>query len=228
MEEKQFLDYEGIAFFKELLNGVDIITATGNGNAYAATLPGVKELKRGMIITIIPDTTSASTIPSLNVNGLGDKNIKQRLSYNTSVTAEAATESWMIANKPVTLMFDGTQWVTITGRPSATALHGTVPIESGGTGADTADAALKKLGAQAQHTTATVTLLASEWTDNTQYVSVKGANELITVLAGPNPDTHQEYSDCNVRCTGQGDGTLTFTCESAPSSDVKANVIFML
>ena len=204
-----------------------IVNATGDGKDYTAAISGVSELREGMIITIIPDTTSAATIPTLNVNSLGVKNIKQRLSINTSLTAEAADDSWMIANKPVPLMYDGTQWVTITGRPAATALYGKTDIKNGGTNAETAAEALINLGAQAQHTTATVTLLASDWTDNTQTVEAKGATETNTVLIGPHPDSHTEYSEYNVRCTGQGNGTLTFTCESAPSADVQANVIFL-
>lgn len=146
MADQQFLDYEGLAAFKELLNGVEIVTATGDGTAYTATIPNLTTLKKGLVITIIPNKTSAATIPSLNVNGLGAKNIKQRLSTNTSLTAEAAADSWMVANKPVPLMFDGTQWVTITGRPSATALHGVVPIKSGGTGGETVEEARQNLG----------------------------------------------------------------------------------
>ena len=145
--EQQFLDYEGLTTFKGQLNGVNIVTATGDGAAYTATIPNVTTLKKGLIITIIPNQTSSATIPTLNLNGLGAKNIKQRLSINTSLTAEAATESWMVANKPVPLLFDGTQWVTITGRPSATAIHGAVPIENGGTGAKNAAAAIENLGA---------------------------------------------------------------------------------
>lgn len=133
-DEQLYLDYEGLAIFKGELNGVDLIKATGNGNAYTATIPNVTALKRGMIITIIPDTTSTATIPNLNVNGLGAKNIKQRISTNTSLTVEAGNASWMIANKPVPLLFDGTQWVTITGRAAAQDLYGTVPLEKGGTG----------------------------------------------------------------------------------------------
>jgi hypothetical protein len=205
----------------------NIVPATGDGKAYTATVPNVTELKKGLIITIIPDTTSSATIPTLNVNGLGKKNIKQRLSTNTSLTAEAATDSWMVANKPVPLMYDGSLWVTITGRPAATALYGKTPIKNGGTNAETAAEALINLGAQAQHTIVTVILLARGWTNNTQTVSAKGATETNTVLVGPHPDSHTEYSEYNVRCTGQGNGTLTFTCESAPSADVQANVIFL-
>ena len=133
-DEQLYLDYEGLATFKVELNGVDLIMATGDGNAYTATIPNVTALKRGMIITIIPDTTSTATIPTLNVNGLGAKNIKQRITTNTSLTVAAGNDSWMIANKPVPLLFDGTQWVTITGRASAQDLYGTVPLEKGGTG----------------------------------------------------------------------------------------------
>ena len=136
-----------LAEFKMGLNGVDIVAATGDGLAYTATIPNLTELKKGLVITIIPDKTSTATIPSLNVNGLGAKNIKQRIANNTSLTAAAAHDSWMIAGKPVPLMYDGSQWVTITGRPSASALYGIAPITSGGTGADNAEDALKNLGA---------------------------------------------------------------------------------
>lgn len=204
-----------------------IVNATGDGMDYTASISGVTELKKGMIVTIIPDTTSAATIPTLNLNGLGVKNIKQRLSTNTSLTAEAATDSWMIAGKPVPLMFDGNQWVTITGRPVASTLYGKTDIKNGGTNAETAAEARVNLGAQAQHAAVTVTLLASDWTDDKQTVNVKGATETNTVLVGPHPDSYTEYSEYNVRCTGQGNGTLTFTCESAPSSDLQANVVFL-
>ena len=146
MADQQFLDYDGLAAFKDFLNGVDIATATGDGAAYTATIPNVTALKKGLVITIIPDTTSSATIPTLNVNGLGAKNIKQRLSLNTSLTTGAATSAWMVANKPVPLLFDGTNWVTITGRPAATTLYGVTPISNGGTGASTADEARINLG----------------------------------------------------------------------------------
>ena len=78
MADQPVLDYEGLAAFKELLNGVDIVTATGDGAAYTAAIPGVTELKKGLVVTIIPDKTSSETIPTLNVNGLGAKSITYR------------------------------------------------------------------------------------------------------------------------------------------------------
>lgn len=97
----------------------NIVTASGNGSAYTATVPGVTTLKSGLVITIIPDTTSTETIPTLNVNGLGAKSIKQKLSVNTALTTEAANESWMVANKPVILQYNGSVWTTIVPRPKA-------------------------------------------------------------------------------------------------------------
>lgn len=227
-DEQQFLDYEGLALFKEILNAVDSVTATSvDGIDYTATIPNMTELKTSKIITIIPDTTSAATIPTLNVNGLGAKNIKQRLSVNTSLTAEASTPTWMIAKKPVPLMFDGTQWVTITGRPSATAIHGAVPIKNGGTEAESAAEALVNLGAQAKHKTVTATLAAGGWTNNSQTIPVSNVTASNTILVGSNPDNNDAYNESKVICTAQGEGTLTFTCEDTPTVDLQVNIIIL-
>lgn len=228
---QSFLDYDGLAFYTTLVKcmiaSARPVDATGDGKAYTATIPEVTELQKGLAIIIVPDTTSAATIPTLNVNGLGAKNIKQRLSFNTSLTAEAATESWMIANKPVPLMFDGTQWVTITGRPSASSIYGEVPIESGGTGASTAEAALTNLGAQTKHMTKTATLSTSGWSNNTQTVSVSGVTGTNTVIVSPAPASHAAYAEANVRCTAQASGKLTFTCDDVPTAELTVNVVIL-
>lgn len=104
---------------------------------------------------------------------------------------------------------------------------GPLPIANGGTGASSVETALISLGVQAQHTTATVTLIAENWVDNIQTVNVDGATETNTVLVGPFPDSYSDYAEYGVHCVGQGNGVLTFTCESVPSLNVRANVIFM-
>lgn len=140
---KSFLDYDGLAYlvtkFKDMISaevtgvgGPLVGDATGDGSTYTATIDGITALEKGLLIVIIPDTTSAATIPTLNLNGLGTKNIKQRIATNTSLTVEAATESWMVANKPVLLQYDGSVWVAIPGRPAASALYGSVSVENGG------------------------------------------------------------------------------------------------
>lgn len=125
---------------KAELNGVYIIGVTGDGTTYTGTAPGIETLKKGLTITIIPDATSATSIPKLNLNGLGSKSIKQKLSVNNALTVAAATDAWMVANKPITLQFDGTQWVTMAPRSSADDIYGKVAVSSGGTGRDSVTA----------------------------------------------------------------------------------------
>ena len=126
--------------------GTPNVAATStDGATYTATADGVTELTKGLQIVIIPDTTSTTTLPKLNLNGLGAKNIKQGLSVSTSVTVQAQETGWMVANKPVLLMYDGLQWKTIAVRSSGDDMYGTVTVAHGGTGANTAAEALANL-----------------------------------------------------------------------------------
>lgn len=134
------------------LSGIPIVTTAGDGSAYTATVEKVTELTVGMKITIIPHVVSAAASPTLNVNGLGAKYIRQRLSTNTSATASGPSATWLVANKPVTVMYNGTYWVAELTRPDASKLYGTVPLANGGTGAATLEAAKEALGITAIQT----------------------------------------------------------------------------
>lgn len=127
--------------------GIPIVNTAGTGAAYTATVPNMDALTVGKTITIIPHTTSTSANATLNVNGLGAKYIRQRLSTNTGATAAGYTDGWILANKPLTLMYNGTYWVSEITRPDANTIYGTTKIENGGTGASTADGARANLGA---------------------------------------------------------------------------------
>ena len=126
----------------EMVEGLSLfgpVTTAGTGAAYTATVNGITELKVGVKLTIIPHTVSTSLTPTLNVNNLGAKYIRMPGTYNTGTAANAPVASWLVANKPVTVTWDGTQWETDVMRPAANSLSGTVAITNGGTGA--ADAA---------------------------------------------------------------------------------------
>ena len=153
---KNFLDYAGLAHLvskiktaltgkADLKNGVHIVTTGGDGAAYTADVPGITELTAGVNFIMIPHVVSSTTQPTLNVNGLGAKNLRQPLTNNTAATATAALATWLSAGKPVWVKYDGTQWKTDIPRPSASGLYGTVPIDGGGTGATTAQAAAAAL-----------------------------------------------------------------------------------
>lgn len=137
----------------------EAVTTEGDGAAYTATVDGITELVAGIYFMMIPHTTSTTVLPSLNVNGLGAKKIRRRVSNSTVTTVASVTANWLYANKPVMMTFDGTYWVADITRPNAADLYGTVAIESGGTGATTADAAREALGAARKATVVGETLV---------------------------------------------------------------------
>lgn len=108
------------------------IVTSGDGAAYTATIDGVTELYNGLQFVILPHTNSTTTSVTLNVNGLGAKVIRQRLSSNTSMGVVGATANWIVANKPVTVTYNGTAWMVELVRPDANNLYGTVNVENGG------------------------------------------------------------------------------------------------
>lgn len=122
-------------------------TTAGSGSAYTVTVDGITSLTVGVSFVMVPHATSTSTTPTLNVNGLGAKNIRRRLSNISSTSQTGYSASWLFKGKPFRVVYDGTYWI-VDGleKPSAADLYGTVSIVNGGTGATTADAALESLG----------------------------------------------------------------------------------
>lgn len=115
--------------------GIPIVTTSGDGSAYTATVDGISALTAGMKVTIIPHVTSTTMSPTLNVNNLGAKSIRMPITYNSSTTSVGSVTSWIVKNIPITVEYDGTYWKTIScPRPSAQYLYGTVPVGNGGTG----------------------------------------------------------------------------------------------
>lgn len=100
-----------------------------------------------------------------------------------------------------------------------------LPVAKGGTGATAAAAARTSLGAQQTHTTTTASLPASGWSNKTRSVSVTGVTASNTVFCSPAAASWAVYNDCGVRCSAQGSGTLTFTCEDVPASTLTVNVV---
>lgn len=152
---------------------VRIVSCTSSdGVTYTGTTDGVTALTAGLTIVFTSSKTSASTTPTLNINGLGAKSIKRRLSHLSTTTQAGYSNTWLYANKPYLLVYDGTQWIVdgLT-KPSAADLYGTLPIEKGGTGATTAAAALTNLGAAPAYTYGTTDLTAgtSELANGTLY-----------------------------------------------------------
>ena len=125
-------------------NGKNIVVnaISTDGASYTATVEDLEELYNGLAITIIPNITSTTTAPTLNVNGLGAKPIRLSLSQNNSLTCQPENGNYYAENRPLQLMFDA-NWLS-TGmwrvcnkqRPSAVDLYGETPVTKGGTGLD--------------------------------------------------------------------------------------------
>lgn len=75
--------------------------------------------------------------------------------------------------------------------------------------------------------TATVNLPVSGWVKNNQTVSVGGVTASNTVIVTASPASYEHYNECAVRCSAQGDGTLTFACTDTPTAELTANVLIL-
>ena len=114
---------------------LQIVTATtDDGVAYTVTVPGITAFTTGKRFVLITDTTSTSTTPTLNVNGLGAKNVRRRLSTGATAVAGYST-GWIVKNKPYMFMYDGIQWI-IEGqeKPVGLDLYGPIHATHDGAG----------------------------------------------------------------------------------------------
>lgn len=131
-----------------------VAASSTDGVTYTATVDGITELYNGLEITIIPDTVSTARNITLNVNDLGDIPIRRPLSFSTFVATSIDSDRlyFLSANTPCRLMYHadyttGGIWLMADKvKVSAQDLYGTVPIESGGTGASDAETARANLG----------------------------------------------------------------------------------
>lgn len=78
---------------------------------------------------------------------------------------------------------------------------------------------------QNKYNLTTITLLSNAWTNNTQTVSVEGMTNDVLVQVSPVPSDVDAYANAKIVCTAQGEGTLTFNCGSAPTSNLTVTVI---
>ena len=71
-------------------------------------------------------------------------------------------------------------------------------------------------------------ILASDgWEDNKQTITVAGVTTDNTVIIGPAPECHIEYSEATIYCLEQADNCLIFCCEDVPSNNITVNVVIL-
>ena len=208
----------------------NVVTTTGDGSAYLATVKGISALTTGVSFVMIPHVVSTATSPTINVNGLGAVRIRRRLTSATTTTYTGHSDAWLSAGKPVKITYDGAFWIADIPKPVAADLSGSVPIANGGTGATTAADARTNLGAVSMTSTSAVLHnYVGAWNTSTltQTVSVTGVTSSNTVIVSPRPDYFEAYTEAGVRCTAQADDSLTFTCDSVPTTAIYVNVVIL-
>lgn len=93
---------------------------------------------------------------------------------------------------------------------------------------DSADAANKAYVDSKAPTSVTVTLTTSGWSSNTQTVTVSGvvASETAQLIT-PTPAiaSQSAYYEAGIMCTGQAANSLTFTCQTVPTSNLTVYVV---
>lgn len=118
-----------------------------DGVTYTCTVPGISALTVGASFTGLPKKESTSQVVRLNVNGFGSKLLRRRVSVGSATTTTGYDDTWLSANKPIRITYDGLFWVVDMMQTHASDLMGSVPVTKGGTGAKTAAEACTNLGA---------------------------------------------------------------------------------
>ena len=75
--------------------------------------------------------------------------------------------------------------------------------------------------------TETVTLLAANWVSDAQTVSSIYASPDNTIIVSPAPASSADYASAGIVCSQQNYSSLTFTCDTTPSSDITVNVLVL-
>ena len=127
------------------VSSAPVTASSTNGIAYTATVNGIDSLYVGASFIMLPNRVSASQSVTLNVNNLGAKELRRRVSSGSSSTASGYANDWLAANKPVRVMYDGLYWIVDIIQPNASDLMGSVPITKGGTGATDGSTGLANL-----------------------------------------------------------------------------------
>lgn len=80
---------------------------------------------------------------------------------------------------------------------------------------------------QKKHIAAAVTLSETGWSNNEQTVGVNGVTAGNTVIVSPSPTSQDAWAKAGVKCTAQSANSLTFTCKTAPTAALTANIVIL-
>lgn len=208
------------------------VASSSDGVAYTSTVPGISELSAGASFIMIPDKTSASKEPTLDVNGLGAKTIRRRLSAITTSLQSGYSNTWISVNKPFQVVYDGNAWVVEgMAKPVGADVYGAVPqaiADASGNVITDTYATIAML--QSMLPKVTTITLASGWGGTAspyyQDVALSCATETSVVDLQPTPTQLATWQDEGWAFTTQsGNGTVrVYVAGGKPSSSINIQV----
>lgn len=212
--------------------GYTAVASSSDGVAYTSTVPGISELSAGASFIMVPDKTSASKEPTLDVNGLGEKKIRRRLSAITTSLQSGYSNTWISANKPFQVVYDGTAWVVEgMAKPVGADVYGAVPqatADASGNVITDTYATIAML--QSMLPKVTTITLASGWNGTAspyyQDVTLSCATETSVVDLQPTPTQLATWQDEGWAFTTQsGNGTVrVYVAGGKPSASINIQV----
>ncbi len=224
---------ESIKAWTEKKITTQAVTATSNdGIAYTATVSGIETLTVGASFIMIPATVSKSTTPTLNVNELGAKPVRRRLSSLPTSLQAGYNASWLTANKPFRMFYDGTAWIVEDQtKPAAADLSGTVPkANADADGNVIADTYATKIELQNLLPKVTSITLSTIWSGTSspyyQDVALSCVTETSLVTIQPTSQQLVSWQDDGLAFTTfSGNGTVRIYCTGGlPSESITIQV----
>lgn len=74
----------------------------------------------------------------------------------------------------------------------------------------------------------TASLTVAGWSNNEQTVAVQGVTTNSSVIVSPDANSFTAYGEAGIYCSAQAANSLTFTCESVPTTALTVNVLIIL
>lgn len=206
--------------------------ASTDGVAYTATVSGIDSLTVGASFIMIPNKASTSKAPTLNVNGLGAKPIRRRLSSLTTNLQQGYSTNWIALNKPFTVVYDGTAWVIegLTKTDGADVYGAVAQATADAKGNNIADTYATIAMLQSLLPKVTTITLTSNWVGDAspyyQDIALSCVTETSIVDLQPTPEQLNSWQDDGIAFTTlSGNGTVrVYVAGGKPSSAISVQV----